>query len=216
MNDRKAQALDALSDVGVVAVYRSTEPADWLDIARAVRAGGLKHLEITMTTPGALDILRELRAAEPDLFIGMGTVLDAMTARLAILAGADYVVSPCFDAATVDLCREYDVAVMAGAMTPTEVANAWNAGSDVVKVFPGRIATPDYIRDLRAPLPHIKMMPTAEMTLETVRDYIRAGVVAIGVGSILLDPEAMRAGRWDVITSKAQQYRCAVTEARSA
>ncbi len=212
MSDRKQQALSALEAVGVVAVLRTAQPVHTREILDAVGAGGLRHVEITMTTPGALEIIRDLRAYRPDMYVGVGTVLDAATARLAILAGADYVVCPVFDRPTIDVCRQYSVAVMPGGLTPSEVANAWNAGADIVKVFPGRIATPEYIADLKAPLPHIKMMPTMEMTPEKACAYIRAGAVGIGVGSSIFDPEAMAAGRFGALTEAARSFVEAVSE----
>jgi 2-dehydro-3-deoxyphosphogluconate aldolase/(4S)-4-hydroxy-2-oxoglutarate aldolase len=165
-----------------------------------------------MTTPGALEIIRDLRDYRPDMFVGVGTVLDAVTARLAILAGADYVVCPVFDGPTVDICRQYSVAVMPGGLTPTEVANAWGAGADIVKVFPGRIATPEYVADLKAPMPQIKMMPTMEMTPEKACAYIRAGAVGIGVGSSIFDPQAMASGRFEVLTNAARSFVQAVSD----
>ncbi len=210
---RKQQGLDALASVGVVAVLRTDNPVHVTEILDAVAEGGLRHLEITMTTPGALEIIKKLRAHRQDVFVGMGTVLDAVTARLAIIAGADYIVSPCFDRATVDVCRQYGVAVMPGALTPTEVATAWDAGADVVKLFPGRIATPEYLIDLKGPLPHITIMPTTEMTPETAAAYIRAGAIGIGVGWKILDPVAIAERRFEVLTANARTYVEAVAPA---
>lgn len=207
---RKEQGLSALATTGVVAILRTDQPCHMTEILDALAEGGVRHFELTMTIPGALDIMTTLRSHNPGMFIGMGTVLDAVTARLAILAGADYVVSPCYDRATVDICRQYNVAVMPGALTPTEVASAWNAGADVVKLFPGRIATPEYLADLKGPLPHIKMMPTTQMTPETAAAYIRAGAIAIGVGSKILDTGAIAERRFEIITEKARSYCTAV------
>jgi 2-dehydro-3-deoxyphosphogluconate aldolase/(4S)-4-hydroxy-2-oxoglutarate aldolase len=212
---RKQAVLHALEETGVVAVIRVDDPTDLLEVSRALAEGGVQMVEITLTVPRALEIIsaasRELGDA---VFIGAGTVLDAATARMAILAGASFVVGPCFDRETVDLCKLYDIAVMPGCITPTEIVTAWKAGADVVKIFPGRVGTPGYFQDLKGPLPHIRMMPTGNVDLKTAPEYIKAGAVAVGVGKALVDVAAVKSRQFGVITENARTFRKLVADAR--
>src|SRR5664279_302936 len=168
MADRH-QTLQALKDTGVVAVIRADKAEDLVEVGRALRQGGVKFIEITMTVPGALAVIEKATKAlaSEDVYIGAGTVLDSETARAAILAGANYVVSPVFRPDIVAACKRYSVAVMPGAMTPTEVLNAWEAGADVVKIFPAGVGGPQFFKDLKGPFPHIEIMPTGAVDRET-------------------------------------------------
>ncbi len=215
MPPSRLQVIDTLMETGVVAVIRIDDPTDLLEVARALNEGGVKMVEITMTVPGALDIIATAsRQLGSEVFIGAGTVLDAVTARVAILAGASFVVSPCFDPETVQKCNLYDVAVMPGAMTPSEIVSAWKAGADVVKVFPGRVGTPGFFQDLKGPFPQIRMMPTGNVDLNTAPEYIKAGAVAVGVGKALVDVKAVKAKQFATITENARTFRRIVAEAR--
>ena len=172
-------------------------------------------VEITMTVPDALDIIASVsKQLGDEVFIGAGTVLDATTARMAMLAGASFIVGPCFDRETVEICKLYETAVMPGCITPTEIVTAWKAGADVVKIFPGRVGTPGYFQDLKGPLPQIRMMPTGNVDLKTAPEYIKAGAVAVGVGKALVDVEAVKARKFDVITENARTFRQIVAAAR--
>jgi 2-dehydro-3-deoxyphosphogluconate aldolase/(4S)-4-hydroxy-2-oxoglutarate aldolase len=187
-------------------------------VISAIRAGGESVLVITMTVPGAVSLIGEVsRQAGKDAVGGAGTVLDADTARAVILAGARFVVSPSLDLATIACCRRYSVPVMPGALTPTEVVAAWQAGADIVKVFPANaVGGASYIKALKAPLPQIELCPTGGVSLETAADFIKAGACALGVGNDLVDLKALRAGQAQAITDKAKRFVEIVRAARSA
>lgn len=213
--DIRLAALTGLLDTGVVAVVRVDDASGLIPLAEALHAGGVVHTEITMTVPGALGAIEATRRELGDeVFIGAGTVLDAVTARLAIDAGASFVVGPSLDLDVIAMAHRYSVMVMPGCLSPTEIVGAWSAGADVVKLFPGRVATPGYFADLRGPLPQVRLMPTGNVDLETTPQYIAAGAVAVGVGKALVDQAAMQAGRWSVITENARRLRAVVAEAR--
>ena len=183
----------------------------------AIRAGGISILEITMTVPGAVGLIREVTKRYGDeALVGAGTVLDAETARACILAGAQFVVSPALNVETVEVCRHNDIAVMPGALTPTEVVQAWSAGADFVKVFPaGAVGGANYIKSLKAPLPQIDLVPTGGVSLKTAADFIKAGASALGVGADLVDLKAIREGQHNLITERARQFVKIVEEART-
>jgi 2-dehydro-3-deoxyphosphogluconate aldolase / (4S)-4-hydroxy-2-oxoglutarate aldolase len=212
--DRRS-VLDVVETTGVVAVVRADAAADLPRLARSLQQGGVLLTEITMTTPGALAAIEAaVREVGDEAIIGAGTVLDEVTARLAISAGASFIVGPNLDLGVIATAHRYGVAVIPGALTPTEIVQAWTAGADVVKLFPGRVATPGYFADLRGPLPQVRLMPTGNVNLETTPEYIRAGAVAVGVGKALADPAAVRAGDWDTITGRARRFRAAIDAAR--
>jgi 2-dehydro-3-deoxyphosphogluconate aldolase/(4S)-4-hydroxy-2-oxoglutarate aldolase len=213
----KQEVLKSLKEIGVVAVIRADNPADLIDVGRAIEEGGVKHIEITMTVPGALGVIEKAVNTLKDLnvCIGAGTILDAETARLAILAGAGYVVSPVFRPAVVDVCRRYSVAVMPGAMTPTEALDAWEAGADVVKIFPADVGGPQFFKDLKGPLPHIEIMPTGTVNFQTAPQFIKAGACAIGVGSELAGKPLIAARDFAKITQNAREFVRLVKEARA-
>ena len=200
---------------GVVAIVRSDSADQLVEIVDALQAGGLTCIEITMTTPGALEAI----AAASQRFagqcaIGVGTVLDPETARAAILAGARFVVSPIVDEPTIALCRRYSVASIPGAFTPTEIVRAWQAGADVVKVFPATKLGPSFFKDMRGPLPQIKLTPTGGVSVDNAGDFIRAGAVAVGVGSALVSKDLVKAGDFATLTARAEAFLQAVADAR--
>lgn len=217
MTRSRQQVMGVLEETGVVAVVRIDEPADLPRLARALSAGGVRLIEITMTVPGALGAIEATaRELGDDALIGAGTVLDPVTARIAIAAGAAFVVGPSLNVEVIEMGHLYGVPVIPGCLTPTEIVQAWTAGADAVKLFPGRVATPGYFADLKGPLPHVKLMPTGNVTAETAGDYIQAGAVAVGVGKALVDTAALRAGDWDQITANARRFREIVDAARDA
>jgi 2-dehydro-3-deoxyphosphogluconate aldolase/(4S)-4-hydroxy-2-oxoglutarate aldolase len=206
-----------LEQLGVVAIIRLKDPDKVRAVVDALAAGGVRALEVTMTVPRAVDIIRELTPTMPDGFLlGAGTVTDARTAHAVIDAGASYIVSPVFRVEVIAACHERDVPAIPGCFTPTEILAAHEAGADIIKVFPATALGPQYIKDVRAPLPHVKLMPTGGVTLDNAGDWIRAGAVAVGVGSALVDAGAVDGGRFDVITANAARVVASVAKARSA
>jgi 2-dehydro-3-deoxyphosphogluconate aldolase/(4S)-4-hydroxy-2-oxoglutarate aldolase len=206
------QILARVRELGVVPVVRASSGQEALGLVEALIEGGIDVIELTMTVPGAIEIIRELTSKKTKAIVGAGTVLDAETARACILAGAQFVVSPATDVATISLCRTYGIAMMSGALTPTEVVTAWKAGSDIVKVFPcGAVGGASYLKALKAPLPQIELIPTGGVSLETAGDFIEAGAVAVGAGADLVDPKKERA----YVTERARAYVQAVAKARA-
>jgi 2-dehydro-3-deoxyphosphogluconate aldolase / (4S)-4-hydroxy-2-oxoglutarate aldolase len=202
--------------MGVVAVIRLKDPAKLRATVDAMSEGGVRALEVTMTVPRAVEMIRELAPSLPEGFLlGAGTVTDAETARQVIDAGASFVVSPIFRPDVIAVCHEHDVPAMPGCFSPTEIFTAHQCGADVVKIFPATALGPQFIRDVRAPLPQIKVMPTGGVTLDNAGDWIRAGAVAVGVGSALVDAKAIEAGRFDVITANARRVVASVAAARA-
>jgi 2-dehydro-3-deoxyphosphogluconate aldolase/(4S)-4-hydroxy-2-oxoglutarate aldolase len=176
-------------------------------LADAIAAGGIAAMEVTMTVPGAIGVMRRLATERPELLIGAGTVLDPETARICILEGAQFVVSPALNLETVALCRRYSIAVLSGALTPTEVINAWQAGTDVIKVFPANsMGGPKYLKSLKAPLPQVELIPTGGVSLLNAKEFLDAGAFALGVGADLADELAIQQGRAHAVTAVAQQY----------
>jgi 2-dehydro-3-deoxyphosphogluconate aldolase / (4S)-4-hydroxy-2-oxoglutarate aldolase len=203
-----------IEDCGIVAVVRMQDPDRVRDVVNALAAGGVRALELTMTVPRAVALIEELAATLPPEFVlGAGTVLDTETAREVILAGAKFVVSPVLNHDVIQLCHRYDVAVLPGCFTPTEILSAWQAGADIVKVFPATAVGPGFFRDVRGPLPQVRLLPTGGVSLENVGDWIKAGACAVGIGSSMLDPKAIAEGRFEVITANA---RIAVDGVRAA
>jgi len=205
---KKQEVLEQIGRVGLVPVLRASSAEEAIAIACAIEAGGIPILEVTMTVPGALELIGHLmRATGERVLIGAGTVLDPETARACILAGARFIVSPAINFETIKLCRRYSVPVCAGALTPTEVVSAWESGADVVKVFPcSAVGGAKYLKALKAPFPHIEMIPTGGVSLDTAREFLDAGAFALGVGSDLVDASAIRAGRPECISENARRY----------
>lgn len=213
--DRQA-TLTEIERVGVIAVIRADSPDAMTDVCKALVAGGVTACEITMTVPGAIEAIEAAsRALGADAVIGVGTVLDADTAKRAIDAGADFVVSPSFDAEVVAMARQHEKVVIPGALTPTEVVQAWTAGADVVKIFPANHFGPRYFRDLHGPLPDIRLTPTGGVDLNTTPEWIKAGAVAVGVGSALVKRDLVASADWAGLTALAAEYVAAVAEARA-
>src|SRR5581483_2033162 len=182
-------------DCGIVAVVRSPDSSQLVEVARALADGGVTVVEITMTVPDALDVVRAVRQALGDrVLLGAGTILDPETARAALLAGAEYVVAPTVNLDVIRLCQRYDKLVMPGAFTPTEILAAWEAGADVVKVFPAEVLGPAFFKAMRGPLPQVRLMPTGGVDLNTARSFLEAGACCLGVGSQLVEPKAVAAG----------------------
>ena len=201
--------------LGVVAVIRLKDPARLRAVVDAMAEGGVRALEVTMTVPRAVEMIGELAPTLPEGFLlGAGTVIDAATAHAVIDAGASFVVGPVFRPEVIAACHERDVPAMPGCLTPTEILAAHDCGADIVKVFPATMLGPQFIRDVRAPLPQVKLMPTGGVTLDNAGDWIRAGAVAVGVGSALLDVKAIESGRYDVITANARRLVQSVAAAR--
>jgi 2-dehydro-3-deoxyphosphogluconate aldolase/(4S)-4-hydroxy-2-oxoglutarate aldolase len=212
----RAEVCRRIEAVGIVPVIRAPSPELATQAAEAILAGGISVFEITMTVPDAPEVIRLLQSRLGDrALIGAGTVLDAAGARDCIDAGAAFIVSPGFDSPTVALAQEAGVAVMPGALTPTEVITAWKAGADVVKIFPASaLGGASYLRALRGPLPQVKLMPTGGVNLSTARDFLAAGAIALGVGSELVDMSALTQGRAYVLTERARQFVAVVAAAR--
>ncbi|HEX5505295.1 MAG TPA: bifunctional 4-hydroxy-2-oxoglutarate aldolase/2-dehydro-3-deoxy-phosphogluconate aldolase [Thermomicrobiales bacterium] len=208
--------LTRLLDGGVVAIVRLDSAAALQQVAEAVRAGGLTALEYTMTTPGALDALREASGRlGDDMLLGAGTILDPETARAAILAGARFIVTPTLNRDVIALCRRYSVPIIPGAFTPTEILTAWEAGADLVKVFPAGVLGPGYFRDVLAPLPQVRLAPTGGVNERTAPEFFKAGAAAIAVGSALIDRATVAAGDWAEITRRARVYAEIARSART-
>ncbi len=212
-----AEVVGRIEEQGVVAIVRLDREAPLVDVAAALAAGGIEVLEFTVTTPGALRAMEDASAAlGRRVLVGAGTVLDPETARASILAGAAFVVMPTLNLDVITLCRRYDIPVIPGAMTPTEILSAWQAGADFVKVFPASALGADYIRQVRAPLPQVRLMPTGGISASNVAEYIRAGASAVGVGGKLVDKEAVAQRRYDQLTQRAREVVGALQTARRA
>jgi len=200
---------------GIVAVIRLEHAAVLSRVVEALVAGGVRAIEVTMTVPGAIESIRQLAAsASDDVLLGAGTVLDPDTARRTIDAGARFVVSPVFHPSLIDACHAAGVPALPGCYTPTEILNAWDAGADIVKVFPAGGLGPAFFKDVRAPLPHVKLMPTGGVSIDNAGDWIHAGAVAVGVGSALVDPRLVAAGDFTAITERAARIVGHVRAAR--
>jgi 2-dehydro-3-deoxyphosphogluconate aldolase/(4S)-4-hydroxy-2-oxoglutarate aldolase len=213
----KSRVRNRILEIGVVPVVRASSPAEALLAAQAVCDGGIPIVEITMTVPGAIDVIRELRkSGVSDALIGAGTVLDVETARRCLEAGAEFLVSPGLNVATVEFAVREGVLIMAGALTPTEVITAWNAGADFVKVFPcGQVGGAKYIKALKGPLPQIPLVPTGGVNLNTAAEFIEAGAAALGIGGELVEGEALKSGNTAAIVSNARRFAAIVKETRA-
>ena len=212
----KQDRLALLYETGVVAIMRAKSSEQLLAAADAIKAGGVNAIEVTMTTPGALDVIRQAVARYGgDVLFGAGTVLDPESARAAILAGAQFVVAPTLNLRTIRLCHRYAVPVMPGAFTPTEILTAWEAGADLVKVFPASVGGPDYLRAIKAPLPQVKLMPVGGVDLDTTAAFIRAGADVVAVGNALVDQKLLDARDFDTLTERARRFREEVVKGRT-
>jgi 2-dehydro-3-deoxyphosphogluconate aldolase/(4S)-4-hydroxy-2-oxoglutarate aldolase len=214
----KTEVIQQIKDIGIVPVVRAASAAEAIQVVEAIKAGGLPLLEITMTVPNAIQVIKQVADRYgDDAIVGAGTVLDADVARECILAGAQFVVSPALNLETIACCREHGVPVMPGALTPTEIVTAWDAGADLVKVFPASaMGGASYIKSLKAPLPQIELIPTGGVSLATAASFIAAGAAALGVGADLVNTRAIRDGKPEIVTQAARDYIEAVRQARAA
>lgn len=209
------EIVSRIEQSGLVAIIRADSSEQLIDVCKALQAGGVTVAEITMTTPGALDAIKAATAELGDAcLIGVGSVLDAETARLAILAGAQYIVAPTTNLDVIEMAHRYGRPIIPGALTPTEIMTAWQAGADVIKVFPANHFGPKYFKDVLAPMPMLKLTPTGGVNLDTVKDWIDAGAAALGVGSALVKKDLIKAKDWDGLTALAKQFTDAVAAAR--
>ena len=207
---KKDAVLSKIKAEKVIALIRADSPDGLLDCARALAAGGLTSIELTMTTPGAIRMLEQATAELPDFLFGLGTVLDAETARAGILAGAKFIVTPGARLDVVAMCQRYSVPIFCGAFTPTEVIAVWEAGADAAKIFPAEFFGPNYIKSLKAPLPHVEMVPTGGVNETNVGEFLKAGALATAAGSSLVDGKAFKEKIWAAITAWAKAFAAAV------
>ena len=198
--------LNRIFDRVIVAVIRAKSSEMLVDVAEALLAGGVEVMEVTFTVPRATEVLEKVaEKLGSRILLGAGTVLDAETARVAILAGAEFIVSPTVNTQVIEMCRRYSKLAMPGALTPTEVVTAWQAGADIVKIFPSELTGPRYIKLLHAPLPQVRLMPTGGVNVDTAAEYLQAGACALGVGGALVDPKLVAAGDLKEIERRAKQ-----------
>jgi 2-dehydro-3-deoxyphosphogluconate aldolase/(4S)-4-hydroxy-2-oxoglutarate aldolase len=211
------QILSFITEIGIVPVVRTASAEGAIKAIDAIYRGGIRAAEITMTVPGAIHALEKVADQFGDkIVLGAGTVLDPETARACMLAGAEFFVTPSLKISTIEIVKRYSKVICPGALTPTEVVTAWEAGADIVKIFPcGNVGGPKYIKALRGPFPQIEMIPTGGVNLETAGEFLKAGACAVAVGSELVDPKSVKEGRFDVIEDRARQYLGAIARART-
>ena len=212
----KDQALKIIQDTGVIAIMRTKSSDQLLQAAESIRSGGVQVIEVTMTTPGALTVIEEARTRYgEEVLFGAGTVLDAETGRAAILAGAQFIVGPTLDLPLIELCHRYSIPVIPGAYTATEALTAWNAGADLIKIFPASVGGPKYFKAIKAPLPQLKLCPVGGVNLDTAAEFIRMGADVLGVGSALISQKLLDEGDFDALAERAQRIREQVKKGRS-
>ena len=209
----KQEVLARLKAEKVIALIRADSSASLLDCARALAAGGLSCIELTMTTPNAIECCAQVARELPQILLGLGTVLDAGTARQGIAAGAKFIVTPAVRPAVIAVCRELDVPILSGALTPTEAYAAHELGADVIKIFPAEFFGPAYIKSLKGPFPQLEFLPTGGVTPETVGDFLKAGAFATAAGSALVSAAALKSGDWAAITKRAKEFVAAAAKA---
>lgn len=212
----KLEQMQRIEACGIVAIIRANSANELIDAAAAIHAGGVSVIEVTMTTPDALQVISDVSSAYGDsVLVGAGSVLDAETARAVMLAGAEFIVSPVTKADVIEICNRYGKVVIPGAFTPTEILAAWEAGADYVKVFPSSGVGASYIKDVKAPLPHIPLVPTGGINAENAAEFIAAGATALGVGSSLVNNQLIESGQFDSLTERAKKLSAEVQRARS-
>jgi 2-dehydro-3-deoxyphosphogluconate aldolase/(4S)-4-hydroxy-2-oxoglutarate aldolase len=211
---KKDAILSKIKTEKVIALIRADSPDGLLDCAKALAAGGLTSIELTMTTPGAIRMLEKATVELPDFLFGLGTVLDTETARAGILAGAKFVVTPGVRLEVIEVCKRYGVPIFCGAFTPTEIIQVWEAGADAAKIFPAEFFGPGYIKSLKGPLPHIEMVPTGGVNENNVGEFLKAGAYATAAGSSLVEGKAFKEKNWAAITAKAKAFVAAVAAAK--
>ena len=211
------EILSSITEIGIVPVVRTNSAENALKAIDAIYNGGVRAAEITMTVPGAIRALEKCADRFGDsIMLGAGTVLDPETARACMLAGAQFFVTPSLKVSTIEMVKRYSKVICPGALTPTEVLTAWDAGADIVKIFPaGNVGGPKYIKALKGPFPHIEMIPTGGVNLETAGEFLKAGACAVAVGGELVDAKSVKEGRFDIIQERAKQYLAAVAKARA-
>jgi 2-dehydro-3-deoxyphosphogluconate aldolase/(4S)-4-hydroxy-2-oxoglutarate aldolase len=211
----KHAATQIIEGTGLIAIMRAASSDQLLQAADAIREGGVRAIEVTMTTPGALEVIAEARKRYgAEVLFGAGTVLDPETGRAAILAGAQFVVAPTLNLGLIELCRRYSIPVMPGAYTPTEALTAWQAGADIVKIFPADVGGPGYLKAIRAPLPQLKLCPVGGVDLDTAAEFIRSGAACLGVGSALINQKLLDSGDFGELTRRAVRFREEVEKGR--
>jgi 2-dehydro-3-deoxyphosphogluconate aldolase/(4S)-4-hydroxy-2-oxoglutarate aldolase len=204
---KKAEILNIICETGVIAIMRAQSSDQLIGAADAIKKGGVKAIEVTMTTPGALGVITQAKERHgSDVIFGAGSVLDPETGRAAILAGADFVVSPTLNIELIELCNRYAIPVAPGCYSPTEVITGWEAGADLIKLFPASVGGPDLVKAILAPLPQVRIIPVGGVNLDTAADFIRNGAVAIGVGSSLVNQKLLDAGDMDELTRRAVAF----------
>ncbi|NIO69331.1 MAG: bifunctional 4-hydroxy-2-oxoglutarate aldolase/2-dehydro-3-deoxy-phosphogluconate aldolase [Anaerolineae bacterium] len=213
----KREMMELIQKTGVIAIMRAKSSDQLLAAADAIKAGGVQAIEVTMTTPGALDVIRQATERYgADVLFGAGSVLDPESARAAILAGAQFVVCPTLNLKTIEICHRYAIPVVPGAYTPTEILTAWEAGADMVKVFPASVGGPAYFKAIKGPLPQVKLVPVGGVDLDTTADFIRAGADAVGVGGALVSQKLLDAGDFAALTERARRLCQEVAKGRAA
>ena len=212
----RSELVAEVEKLGVVAIIRMPDPAAVRAVVDALAEGGVRALEVTMTVPRAIELIAEIAPTLPsDFLFGAGTLLDAETVRRAVGAGAQFIVSPVFRREVVEAAHSEGVPVMPGCLSPTEILDAWDMGADIIKVFPATSVGPGYIKDVRGPLPHVKLMPTGGVSIDNVGEWLRAGAVAVGVGSAVVDTKAIAAKQFNVIADNARRMVANVAAARA-
>lgn len=212
---RPDEQMQLIRETGIVAIVRGTGINSLFKVAESLKEGGVRVIEVTLNTPGAIEMIGQLvKEYGNEMLIGAGTVLDPETARSVILAGAKFILGPTLNPEVCKLCKRYNTVYVPGVLTPTEIMTAWEMGAHVVKIFPAGSVGPRYIKELRGPLPQVEMMPVGGVTLDNAAEFIKAGAVALGIGSELVDRKAVEAGRFDLLTEKARQFIAAVQEGR--
>ena len=210
-----ATQLQQVLDRGLVAIIRAPSGELLVDVSQALLDGGIDVIEVTFTVPGILDILRDVRKALGNrVLLGAGTVLDTESARAAILAGAEFLVTPTVNSDVIRLARRYDKLVMSGAFTPTEILTAWEAGADIVKVFPADVGGPPYLKAIHGPLPHVRLLPTGGVNLDTLPSFVKAGACAVGLGTALVEKEALERRDFNRIRQQAAAFVAKMKDAR--
>lgn len=210
------EQLQRVLKLGLVAIIRAPSSDQLVEVAEALYAGGIDVIEVTFTVPGVLDIIGELRQKlGKRILLGAGTVLDPETARSAILAGAEFIVTPTVNTEVIQMCHRYDKLIMSGAFTPTEILTAWQAGADIVKVFPADVVGPGYLKTVHGPLPQVRLLPTGGVNLDTLEDFVKAGACAVGLGSSLVEKSALEQGNMIRITELAAAYVQKMTALRA-
>lgn len=210
----REETLNRILDKKAIAVIRMADSSKLIRVVEAILEGGVECVEITMTVPGAIQVIKEVaREIGDQALIGSGTVLDGDTARQTMEAGAQFVVGPIFSPEVVEVAHQHGRVVIPGAFSPAEIVTAWNAGADVVKIFPATVLGPKYIKDVRGPLPHIRLCPTGSVTVDNAGEWIKAGAACVGIGSDLLDKQAIQDSRFEILTERAQRMVASIQSA---